>query len=194
MGLRITWDGVEELLNIIRTIDYSEILPVLEQVSVSADVFEEEDDEDDGDNGNAAKIPSEFTGQIHPSLTVKKLRMEVDVGRVKISDLGHIFPSVTTLEIVPRELDVSVIPYADLWATWPNLQVFDVTEGIAALKRNFDADFLGLNPEEVEFLREQDDEYLRRVHVVPIRPSLLTMKCKNRIRTLQLCCKCIHFE
>ena len=41
------------------------------------------------------------------------------------------------------------------------------------IDRNFDFEFLGVNIEELEILREFDDEALEDVNIVPIRPSIL---------------------
>ena len=50
--------------------------------------------------------------------------------------------------------------------------------------RNYDGDILGIPEEEAQLLRRQDDEYLRSVHIVPIRPSLLTMQCQVGIQVM----------
>ena len=49
---------------------------------------------------------------------------------------------------------------------------------MGALRRNFDAEFLGINPEEVNVLRDETEKLLDKVNLVPIRPSILTLLCK----------------
>ena len=59
-------------------------------------------------------------------------------------------------------------------------------------RKRYDADFLGIHEEEVEFLRGQDEDYLRSVHIVPIRASLLTMSsefCHDETYVLFVCLK-----
>ena len=74
-------------------------------------------------------------------------------------------------------------PYSLIWTHWKNLEelhvlnpgIFSVVpyEGEQELpKKNLDAEFCGINPEEVEELLKQDEEFLKDVHIVPIQPAI----------------------
>ena len=43
---------------------------------------------------------------------------------------------------------------------------------------NYDPEFLGIHEQEAKLLGQKDEDFLRTVHIVPIRPSLLTMPSK----------------
>ena len=51
------------------------------------------------------------------------------------------------------------------------------------LGENSDAEFLGINEEEVDLLRQMDDTSLELINIVPIRPSVRTMP--RKIQTLK---------
>ena len=50
-----------------------------------------------------------------------------------------------------------------------------------ALRWNFDAEFLGINSEDVEILRQLDDASLEEINIEPVRPSVL--KLSRKIQT-----------
>ena len=102
----------------------------------------------------------------------------IQSNRTTFQDLSKIFPNVTELYVWPSRSPF--IQYADLWASdWSKLELLSLDEGRAALEENFDAEFLGMYPEEVDLLRELDDAALQTLHIVPVRPSILTMKSKS---------------
>ena len=74
----------------------------------------------------------------------------------------------------------TALPYGDVWSYWPQLESIEVMERCESLGVDFDGQFLGINPEEVELLGELDDESLEKLNIVPIRPSVLTMQRKLR--------------
>ena len=169
-----TSSPAQQLLNSLRTIDFPRMLPTLSEVQLCSDC----DDEDDEDMEAIVAPNNAEPDHLNPSKTVKKLKLELDVHRVTFSDLKAIFPNVTELEVVPRMLDRTVVPYTDLWAAWPNLEIIDILEGMEAFRGNIDAEFLGIFPEEVEYLRDFDDKDLEKMNLVPIIPSVLNMQRK----------------
>ena len=50
---------------------------------------------------------------------------------------------------------------------WPNLDEVSF-KGRVLLRKSQDSFFLGIHEEEVEMLKDQDEEFLKYVHVVPI--------------------------
>ena len=67
-------------------------------------------------------------------------------------------------------------PYEELWAYWPEVQAVELIED---LRGNYDAEFLGIYPEEVQILRGMDEEFLEQLNLVPIQPSVLTRSGKT---------------
>ena len=63
-----------------------------------------------------------------------------------------------------------------------------ITGPIACISQNYDAEFCGISWEEAEWLGEGGDDYLKKVHIVPIKPCLRTLpsKCLNVQRQLFL--------
>ena len=62
------------------------------------------------------------------------------------------------------------------------METIRLIESFDAWEENFDAEFLGLNPAEIEVLRELDDASLQTLHVAPVRPSVLTMQSKSSLQ------------
>ena len=165
-------DKPSELLDLLRSINYPALLPSLMNVAISL----KRDREEDG-----SLIENHGAGQFCPSTTAKSLYITADLNVLKLQDLSPIFPQLRYISIDawPLEGTAALVPYGDLWASCPEIESIDVDEGGYAKKRNFDAEVLGINPEEVEILRTFDDKSLGEMNVVPIRPSILTMTRKG---------------
>ena len=125
--------------------------------------------------------------ELRPSLTVKELTLMVNWEHFELDDFRDIFPNVRKFETSNQEYSLMSIPYESLWREWPELESIDLEDGMSALDINFDAEFLGIEEEEVERLRDEchDDEALQHMHVVPIKPSILTMRRKKDIRVIE---------
>ena len=108
--------------------------------------------------------------------TVCRLVLDVQCLRYNMADIGRVFPHLNSLELTLNRSEH--VPCREVWETWPNLQELKVRGTCGTLEQNYDAEFCGIHEEEAELLRGMDDEYLRNVQIVPIRPSLLTMRCK----------------
>ena len=81
----------------------------------------------------------------------------------------------TSIRMIALAVRSTPVLHEDLWAAWPELEIVDVRESENALGMNFDSQFLGIHPEEVECLRKLDDESLGKMNIVPVQPSILTM-------------------
>ena len=95
-----------------------------------------------------------------------------------------VFPKVLNLNLtlygtignaIPDEL-----PFQRVFECWPALEVLRLAVDRNNLSHNLDSEFCGINSEEVELLWEMDVEDLKAVHIVPIRPCILTMTSKLR--------------
>ena len=118
--------------------------------------------------------------------SVRKLSLQLQVGTINMSSIKTVFPNVTSLGIIMQDTDVTeahLPPFQEIWELWPNLAEFSFEGKTNFLERNCDADFCGINEQEVELLRRMDEEYLKAVHIVPIRPCPLTMPSQLKIIT-----------
>ena len=112
----------------------------------------------------------------------RKLRLELQVRKIKLAQIKQVFPRVLELELTLSQTQLDgedILPLSDIWEQWPNLEELKITGERKGAPRNYDASFLGINEEEVELLRQTCDEgHLRALNIVPIRPSLLAMPSK----------------
>ena len=165
------------ILHVIQSIDYPELLPTLYRVEVVMDFDPEEEEDDPFENPWEDSDAAEAV-QVHPSTTVKHLHMRADFNLLTFKELSHIFPNVVHFDAVLRQPIVDpagATSHIDLWAAWPYLESVYLVESREAVRLNFDAEFLGISKEEVEILRQFDDESLEKMNIVPTRPSVLTL-------------------
>ena len=158
-----------EFWNALGSIDGDRMMPKLEEIELKLALDE---------TGRPSEWPPSNPGrQVHYSYSsVRKLTLDLTFVRVNLLEVKALFPNVTWLEVVcSRAEHLRPSEEFRFWELWRNLEDLDI-DGII-LGRNYDADFCGINEEEVELLREMndDEDYLQSVHIVPIRPSLLTM-------------------
>ena len=164
-----------ELINLLEATEYSKQLPVLTQVEL--DIFV------DGPNnpgvhllhGVGANDPPPT--HLHVSSTVKKLRLKRDATNwPTCRRLSKIYPNVRDIEIFSHNF--SAIPYEHLCFSWPELESIYLKVGLLVCDNNFDAEFLGLYPSELDLLKELDDEALGKMNIVRARPSVLAFPRK----------------
>ena len=70
-------------------------------------------------------------------------------------------------------------PVTAVCGNWPGLEEFKITGPVTCLNRNYDTYFCGISAAEVALLKEQDDDYLKKVQIVPSRPCQLTLPSKS---------------
>ena len=64
---------------------------------------------------------------------------------------------------------------SEICEMWAELEDLEITGGCNYLERCHDADFCGIDVQEAAWLALMNQDFLQHVHVVPIKPSLLTM-------------------
>ena len=168
----------EDIIHVLRFIDYPTMLPALEKVEATL-CFEDERMYVNPWERNAENPVQSQHGS--PSTTVTHLVLEFYVNRDSLEACGRIFPNVNHVSLFQLMTELNEIPYEVLWAQWSHVEFMEITESEIELGENFDAEFLGINPEEVNLLRQMDDASLETINVVPIRPSILTMPRKVQI-------------
>ena len=68
------------------------------------------------------------------------------------------------------------MPCDELWELWPKLEELKVHVRACTEIQNYDTQFCGISEEEAEELRGVNEEHLRNVQIVPIQPSVMTMR------------------
>ena len=121
-------------------------------------------------------LPSSFTA-IRNSASIRKLALSVSTKAIHIdmSLLKAVFPNTTSL-VLNLNVETELSIFTDIFQFWPDLEELTVTGTLGPrLRESVDGKFCVIDEEEVEGLREKDEEYLQAVHIVSARPSLLTM-------------------
>ena len=173
------------LLYVLRAIDYPKLFPVLSEVTL--DVNEVFDPKNPVMNPWVNEEAAQAV-QLNPSTTVKSLDISAEFDLLTVVELSHIFPNAVNLKLwgglgQPTNLATSALN-RDIWSSWPDLESVSLKEQSGALQWNFDAEFLGINSEEVEILRQLDDDSLEKVNLVPVRPFVLTLLRKIKFHYL----------
>ena len=169
----------EHLVNMLRSINYQQLMPVLDEVKITTRSI------DDGLEFHVNPWGDhEFQPGQHYSSTVTKLVLAIDTNFIPFPRLCPIFPNVKQFSLRPTTNPV--ISYGEMWESWPQLQSIQVLEVTDYAGWNSDAKFLGIYPEEIQILKELTDDSLQKINIVPIRPSVLTFKCEIKLDSLLL--------
>ena len=161
---------IHDFWNAIASIKFQEVMPKLEEMRIQF----------------SSVYMTQFTGQwprnnhkgepYNSSDTVWKLTLELRDGTLNMIPFKTMFPNVTWLEVTMTKW--WSIPYSEIWELWPHLEYLKVTGEEHSGQQSFDSEICGIHAEEAKLLREMDEEDLKVVHNVPVRPCLLTMSCK----------------
>ena len=111
----------------------------------------------------------------YASQTTSDLIVHADMSSVSFVNLKKSLPEVMDLLIIADPTNAHTVPYRQIFRLWPNLKRLHVRGSIKHPVSNYDAEFCGINQEEVELLWSMDDDYLKNVHIVPVRPGVTTM-------------------
>ena len=172
-------DVSDRLVGILRSINYPKLLPSLCSVSTGLPGLMNYLDLDPAVATNAWLNMDEVEPNVYPSKTVEVLSFPAEFNQQIGEGVRQIYPALKYLILRgSTQIETNEICYEDLWAFSPHLAYVTVVLGVRALEGNFDAEFLGINPQEVEILRDLDDESLEKIQIVPIKPSILTMSGK----------------
>ena len=183
-----TQTGTEKFWRDISSIDYRRRMPELAEIEI-IDTNRPMYYMDESDNLEARGLmewPTSAAGPLVPpefSSNAHKLILYLPDKNLNLIPIKSLAPDLTSLEIKIYKffhLSVDVAPFSDIWTLWPQLVELKVNVSARRPNRNYDADFCGIFEEEAEVLRGQNEEYLQKVHVVPIRPCVLTMARKSR--------------
>ena len=159
----------------ITSIDYSSMMPRLEEIEI---VVTFEDDRPQG-RIQWPEVSHSSPDLIQVCPTVRKLTLDLEVDHINLSLLKLVFPNVTILKFHLNFCDWDLAPLTEVWELYPNLEELKMKGEFNKLNCSYDSQFCGIFEEEAEWLRTRDEEYLKAVHIVPIRPSVLTMPSKS---------------
>ena len=98
--------------------------------------------------------------------SVRILKLDVNVQKINLELLKSVFPNVSRFELTVNHTTLSetdLPSIAGIQEFWPNLEELVLTGEDDLLVRNYDGDFCGISEEELEFLRKQDDEFLKAI-------------------------------
>ena len=166
-----------ELWNTIASINFERALPRLEEVEIAISLWYpingDEDVYREWPIVNSADI-------INCSITVRKLKLDLHIKKINLRPFQALFPNASALHLHSNGYRFSdrardFAPFEEIWNCWPQLQELKFYGQNNSLNRNYDSDFCGIHEEEADLLRQEGKEYLERVHIVPIKPCLLTM-------------------
>ena len=116
--------------------------------------------------------------------------MEVELkscmlSEVSVSDLGEVFCNCRHLTVKLTIVEEKGVPFQRIWEAWPSLESLELVQddniqfGIK-WDDNLDQIFCGIHPEEAEYLRGQDDEFLQAFNIVSPFPALYHQKCTSK--------------
>ena len=162
------------LCTLVRGIDFDRLFPSLERIILALQAFFPNDNEEDygEDDDEAVLIQPEVS---YSSSSVKRIDLESDSYRnINFSQLAQTFPAVTSLQVKNLSAD-NLLPLSQVIRSWPDLENIHLDGRARGVWRNYDSEFCGTSPEEMEYLWGQSPEFLREFHLVPIRPCLSTL-------------------
>ena len=183
-----TWseEQLEEFWEAIRYIDYDRSMPELKEVEISVRVRDPDNVDDDSDNHdfNAEWPATVQEGEmLYCSTSVEKMDLKMEYVEIMLRPMQKLFPNVTVLHLFLYHCgrgDMDALPLTEICGCWPQLVELKIKGHGNTLSWNYDAEFIGVHEEEAKLLRKRttDNDYLRQVHIVPIKPCLLTMSSK----------------
>ena len=168
--LRVSSDGevaFGQLWQILASIQGDKMMPQLAELTLQLTCF-----------GPTREWPPKYHGE-HVRYTytsLRKLTLFLTCLTANLVEIKAAFPHVIALELYLCQSEYA--PCGEVWELWPNLEQLKLSVTWITVRKNYDAEFCGIHKEEVELLREMDDEFLRTVQIVPIRPSLLIYYAK----------------
>ena len=176
------YDGTpSQIWKAISSTDYARISPNLHEMEIIINTLTWSEDEYCFDSGPDTYIDwpeHEDSGAVTHCSSVRKLTLGANVARINLYMIKSLLPNISHLVIRISQTWVTyneLPPVFPIWELWPHLEELVITGDYNYLQRSYDADFCGINKEEVELLMDKDNEFLQAVHIVPIRPCIWTM-------------------
>ena len=169
------------IMTTLQLIEFGRLFPKLQRVEVSASDQQAQDLEVPARHpefNNEGEWDHDWDPQSFSTTTTTALTLTGHIRSFSFRQLHKSFPAVVDLSTKPGMSDAHTVPYALIFRLWPNLRTLAITGTTVDQLRNCDAEFCGINQEEVELLKSVDEEHLRDVYIVPVRPCVTTMSSK----------------
>ena len=189
LSLRSDHRQLFEYLDQFQFVRFGDLFPKLEQVDLHVE-YDYKDiqippqsvDQVDREFSHIVQDPS------YCAQTTKHLKLEMELYPLALLQLEKSFPNLAKLKLFSESFTGRAVPYRLIFRFWPDLKTLFISSGTWDLEDkalpNWDAEFCGINQEEVELLRGKEEEYLRNLHIVPVRPCVSTMKSKEQREVL----------
>ena len=162
-------ESARPIRSLLKGINFTRLFPRLTSVSIYEDsVYENEAVEYRGDEQCEVDVKA--------TATVSRIYISSDCFRQHyVQFIAELFPKVMELRAVMMS-ESGFAPIYAMWNGWPDLESIKIEEVECYNDENLDHIFCGILPDEAEYLQEQDDEFLRDVHIVPVCPSITCFK------------------
>ena len=108
---------------------------------------------------------------------VKELVLRSNPSRAATQFYVEMFPNIEKLDIIKYEDAAGQVPFGSIW-NWLELKELKVRGNLRPTTGNLDSVFCGIFPEEVAELQLKDDEYLKKVNIVPVMPAVTCLNSK----------------
>ena len=167
----------QQILNVLGSIDITRALPALESLQIKKFGTNHEDEQFFVNSWGHDQVRGQPDG---PPFRLKTLWVQ-SPDFIFLKDVSSILTNGSEYLNVMATSFTPPRAYEDLWSSWSDLEYISISVSEEAFSYNYDAYFLGIYPEEVEILKEMDDESLDQLNIVPVRPSVLTMPCKFKL-------------
>ena len=167
----------QDLSSSVSGVDFDKFFPSVSRVFMSHFArYPSTNDSDDSDDDDDERI---MPAPTHSSSTVTMLELQLRSYRnTSFNQLKQAFPALKTLSVMSL-FPGNMITLWQIFRLWPDLEEIKLKGGTPeGVWWNHDWEFCGVSRAEMEYLWEQDDEFLSKVQIVPIRPCLSTLQSK----------------
>ena len=166
---------------ILNFIQYESVFPALQKVHIDSR-FSDADELFNIDYGLNIRV------QKCPSLTLSELVLSLEFCNVNLAHFKKVFPNVTTLRLLSLRSDNIPCLY-QVCRLWPKLKHLQLSGMAPDFWPNKDSLLCGISRAEAEELSTKDEDFLRTVQIVPIRPCITTLLGKLTDSLLVSRCK-----
>ena len=163
------------VLRIIQNFDFTRTFPSLSKVEIVS-------------YSKVLDLPAQVNGFVEQANTtlrqplpdravrIKQLHLRSDVAKLSIRFLAEMFPRIEELRLYTD--NANEISLASISKHWVNLKKLEIGRKVVHGAGNIESFICGIFPEEVADLRKKDEEFLKRVNIVAIMPSITCLRSK----------------
>ena len=162
------------------SVDYGRIFPALQSVRLGlVSTISPTDGIEDYDVEYENNEEEDSAQRVLVCKTISKLEVDLSMGTVSFSQLKATFPAAVHL-VLMRMQSNNLPSFWQIFRLWPKLEQLKLDGMGLGLCPNCDAEFCGISRDEMRRYHEKGDEFLRALHIVPIRPCISTLPSEHR--------------